>query len=104
MPSNYSYPGVYVEEIPSEVHTIVGVSTSDTAFIDFFPRGPMNQAHRCTSLADFNRTFGGIDQRSAASYAIQQFYLNGGQIAWVVRVSPAGNTTPYTAVKASGKI
>ena len=40
MPATYTYPGVYVEEIPSGVHTITGVSTSDTAFIDFCARAP----------------------------------------------------------------
>jgi uncharacterized protein len=88
MPGNYTYPGVYVEEIPSGVRTITGVSTSDTAFVDVFTRGPVNQATRITSFTDFERTFGGLDLRSEASYAIQQFYLNGGQIAWVVRVAP----------------
>src|SRR5262249_61196844 len=66
--------------------TITGVSTSDTAFIDFFPRGPVDEAVRITSFADFERTFGGLDRRSEASYAIRQFYLNGGSIAWGVRV------------------
>jgi uncharacterized protein len=86
MPGNYTYPGVYVEEIPSGVHTIAGVSTSDTAFIDFFKKGPANRAVRITSFADFERSFGGLDVRSEASYAIQQYYLNGGSVAWVVRV------------------
>lgn len=90
MPANYTYPGVYVEEIPSGVHTIAGVSTSDTAFIDFFPRGPLDEAVRISSFGDFERTFGGLDVRSEASYAIQQFFLNGGSVAWVVRVA-AGN-------------
>jgi uncharacterized protein len=87
MPGNYTYPGVYVEEIPSGVRTITGVSTADTAFIDIFKRGPVNQATRLTSFTDFERVFGGLDVRSQASYAIQQYYLNGGQIAWVVRVT-----------------
>jgi phage tail sheath protein FI len=50
MPSAYTYPGVYVEEVPSGVRTIAGVSTSDTAFIDFFGRGPMNRAVRVTGM------------------------------------------------------
>jgi uncharacterized protein len=87
MPATHSYPGVYIEEIPSGVRTIAGVSTSNTAFIDFFPRGPMNEAVRITSFSDFERNFGGLDRRSEASYAIKQFYLNGGQIAFVVRVA-----------------
>ena len=87
-----TYPGVYVEEIPSGVRTIAGVSTSDTAFVDFFRRGPLNQAQRITSFGDFERVFGGLDTRSDASYAIQQYYRNGGTVAWVVRVgvTPGG--------------
>ena len=87
MPANYTYPGVYIEEIPSGVHTITGVSTSDTAFVDFFRRGPIDEAVRVTSFGDFERAFGGLDSRSEASYAIQQFFLNGGSVAWVVRVA-----------------
>jgi uncharacterized protein len=87
MPANYTYPGVYIEEIPSGVHTITGVSTSDTAFVDFFKRGPLDEAVRITSFGDFERVFGGLDTRSEASYAIQQFFLNGGSVAWVVRVA-----------------
>ena len=39
MPVALTYPGVYVEEIPSGVHTITGVSTSVTAFIGYTQRG-----------------------------------------------------------------
>ncbi|MCC6444424.1 MAG: phage tail sheath family protein [Armatimonadetes bacterium] len=88
MPGSYTYPGVYVEEIPSGVRTIAGVSTSDTAFIDFFAKGPVDEAVRIGSFGDFGRIFGGLDVRSEAGYAIQQYYLNGGQTAWVVRVAP----------------
>ncbi len=90
MPATLSYPGVYVEEIPSGVRTIVGVSTSNTAFIDFFPKGPVGQPVRITSFEDFTRNFGGLHPLSEASYAIKQYYLNGGQIAFVVRAQPVG--------------
>jgi phage tail sheath protein FI len=87
MPATYTFPGVYVEEIPSGVRAIVGVATSNTAFIDFFERGPVNEPQRITSFGDFERVFGGLDSRSEASYAIQQYYLNGGSIAFVIRVA-----------------
>jgi phage tail sheath protein FI len=90
MPGTYTYPGIYVEEVPSGVRTIVGVSTAEAAFIDFFARGPTDRAERITSFGDFERRFGGLDRRSEASYAIQQYYLNGGQVGWVVRV-PVGS-------------
>src|ERR1051326_2261835 len=96
MPAALSYPGVYIEEIPSGVRTITGVATSIGAFVDFFAQGPMNEATRILSFADFERQFGGLDNRSEASYAIQQFFLNGGSEAYVVRTT---STTAANAAK-----
>ncbi len=93
MPVSPTYPGVYVEEIPSGVRTIAGVSTSNTAFIGFFRRGPTNEPIQIKSFEDFVRRFGGLDSQSETSYALQQYYLNGGQIAFVVRVA-SGDPTP----------
>jgi phage tail sheath protein FI len=87
MPITPTYPGVYVEEIPSGVHTITGVATSIAAFIDTFERGPVDYAVHLLSLSDFERTMGGLDTTSEASYAIQQFFLNGGSDAYAVRVA-----------------
>src|SRR5215211_9143301 len=98
MPVQVSYPGVYVEEVPSGVHTITGVSTSVAAFIDYFREGPMNEAVQIFGMTDFNRVFGGLDARSEASYAIYQFFLNGGTEAHIVRVaSGAGANAPQKA-------
>ncbi|MFY9824877.1 MAG: phage tail sheath C-terminal domain-containing protein [Thermoanaerobaculia bacterium] len=97
MPITPTYPGVYIEEIPSGVRTIAGVATSVAAFVDFFTRGPMNQAVEIFSYSDFERAFGGLDVNSEASYAIQQFFLNGGTDAFVVRVAAGTPTEPLTA-------
>src|SRR6516164_4332549 len=83
-----SYPGVYIEELPSPVHPITGVTTSVAAFVDVFASGPVNKAIQISSVADFARVFGGYSADSESSYAIPQFFLNGGQSAWVVRVVP----------------
>lgn len=91
MPVNPTYPGVYIEEIPSGVHTITGVATSIGAFIDFFAQGPVDTAVQILSYGDFERTFGGLNTNSEASYAIQQFFLNGGSEAYVVRVGGSGS-------------
>ncbi|MCL4402727.1 MAG: phage tail sheath subtilisin-like domain-containing protein [Acidobacteria bacterium] len=93
MPVTPTYPGVYIEEIPSGVRPITGVATSIGAFIDFFKRGLLNQAVQILSPSDFEKQFGGLDTRSQASYAIQQFLLNGGTQAWVVRVGGANIQT-----------
>ena len=39
MPVTPTYPGVYIEELPSSVHTIVGVPTSVAAFVGYAARG-----------------------------------------------------------------
>ncbi len=96
MPVTPTYPGVYIEEISSGVHTITGVATSVGAFVDYFKRGVMNQAVQIFNMGDFTREFGGLDANSEASYAIQQFFLNGGSEAWVVRVA-ATSPTALTA-------
>lgn len=90
MPATLTYPGVYIEEIPSGVHTITGVATSIAAFIDFFREGPRDKAVQIFGMGDFEREFGGLDTRSEASYAISQFFLNGGTEAWVIRSAHDG--------------
>jgi len=90
MPVAPTYPGVYIEEVPSGVRTITGVATSIAAFVGYFSRGPMNEAVRIFNPGDFEREFGGLHRDSEAAYAIDQFFLNGGTQAWVVRTA-AGN-------------
>ena len=103
MPASFTYPGVYVEELPSGVHPIAGVATSNTAFVDYFSQGPINQPVNVTSFADFTRKFGGLNSLSEASYGVQQFFLNGGTSAWIVRITDAGqpDATPPVAGNAA---
>lgn len=93
MPSALTYPGVYVEEIPSGVRTITGVATSITAFIGRARRGPVNEAVTINSFGDFETTFGGLWDTSALGFAVRDFFLNGGGQAIIVRLynPDAGN-------------
>ena len=102
MPTTVTYPGVYIEEIPSGVRTIVGVATSITAFLGRALRGPVNEPVTINSFGDFERIFGGLWVDSAMSYAVRDFYLNGGSQAIIVRLynSPAGPPPPATPAKA----
>src|SRR5215471_7868304 len=86
MPAALSYPGVYVEEISSGVHTIIGVATSVTAFVGKAPRGPINIATTIHSFGDYEREFGGLSLDSSMSYAVRDFFVNGGQTAVIVRL------------------
>ncbi len=86
MPVTTTYPGVYIEELPSGVHTITGVATSIAAFIGWAPQGPTDHAQLVLSLSDFNAQFGGLDARSYLGYAVAHFFTNGGQQAYIVRL------------------
>jgi len=81
-----TYPGVYIEEIPSGVRTIVGVATSITAFVGQAPRGEVNEPVRVQNFGEYERNFGGLSVDSTMSYAVQQYFLNGGTDALIIRL------------------
>lgn len=86
MPTSPTYPGVYIEEIPSGVRTITGVATSITAFLGRTIWGPKNEPVTINSFGDFERQFGGLGVDYPLSYAVRDFYLNGGSQAIIVRL------------------
>jgi hypothetical protein len=104
MPVTLSFPGVYIEEIPSGVRTIVGVATSITAFIGRALRGPTDDPIAIESVADFDRVFGGLWVESTLGYAVQQFFLNGGSDAVVVRVAKNALAAKIPVPGASGPL
>jgi phage tail sheath protein FI len=104
MPVTPTYPGVYIEEIPSGVHTITGVATSITAFVGYTARGLDNRATPLFSFSDFERAFGGLASDSELSYAVQQFFGNGGSTGYVVRVPKSdGASASITPKDAANK-
>ncbi|MBO0859247.1 MAG: phage tail sheath family protein [Chloracidobacterium sp.] len=93
MPVTVSYPGVYIEEIPSGVRTITGVATSIAAFIGWAPKGPTDRAELILSWSDYDREFGGLNRDSLMSYAVYHFFNNGGRQAYIVRLVTIGSDT-----------
>lgn len=100
MPVTLSYPGVYIEELPSGVRTISGVATSITAFIGRATCGPVNQPVTINSFGDFERNFGKLHPDYPLAYAVRDFYQNGGAQAVIVRLyKPKANTNPAALLK-----
>ena len=61
MPAELTYPGVYIEEVPSGVRPIIGVSTSITAFVGQCPEGTRRRAGRDPLASRTStRIFGGL--------------------------------------------
>lgn len=90
MPVTPTYPGVYIEELPSGVRTITGVATSITAFIGRAKKGKLDDPVLVQSFADYERKFGGLWENSTMSYAVQQYFLHGGRDALIIRVIKGG--------------
>jgi phage tail sheath protein FI len=101
-----TYPGVYLREEQGGVRPLTGVATSITAFVGRALRGPINEPITCNGFGDYEREFGGLWTESSMSYAVRDFFLNGGSIAVIVRLfNPLFPTeTQRAAAEASAKI
>lgn len=86
MPVVTTYPGVYIEELPSGNHTVTGVATSITAFVGRANSGPVNEPMTIFSFGDYERFFGGLGADHPMSFAVFDFFLNGGAQAVIVRL------------------
>ncbi|MCG3114290.1 MAG: phage tail sheath subtilisin-like domain-containing protein [Candidatus Manganitrophus sp. SA1] len=81
------HPGVYIEEVPSGVRPIEGVSTSTAAFIGKAEKGPLDRALMVTSFIEFQATYGTFQNDSYLAHAALQFFNNGGKRLYIVRVA-----------------
>jgi phage tail sheath protein FI len=88
-----TYPGVYIQELPSNTHTIAAAPTSITVFVGYThpfltPSANFGQALEIFSFSDYERLFGGFYESSIidcnVAYAVNAFFLNGGSDAYVV--------------------
>lgn len=95
MPVHVTYPGVYIEEIPSGVRTITGVATSITAFVGRAKRGAIHEPLVVNNFGDFERIFGGLWKESSLGYAVRDFFQNGGGQAVIVRVHNNAQTSRF---------
>jgi hypothetical protein len=102
MPVPLTYPGVYVEEISSGVRTITGVSTATTAFVGSARQGPVNKPTLIHSFADYDRLFGGLWAKSSMSFAVNQYFANGGGDAVIVRVFHDSGATSNVQFNVNG--
>jgi hypothetical protein len=97
MPVTPTYPGIYIEEILSQSHTITAAPTSVTVFVGYthpFKTLPQNYgaAVEIFSFTDYERNFGGLFDidwlADDVGRAVFQFFANGGADAFVVALKP----------------
>jgi phage tail sheath protein FI len=87
MPVALTYPGVYVQEVPSGVRTITGVGTSIAMFLGRARSGQLDAPVLCTSHEDFVRAFTTDDGGSDLARAVKLFFTNGGTQCYVMRIA-----------------
>jgi len=78
--------GIDIAESPDAEQPIARASAQSTAFIGRALRGPVNCPITVRSFADYQQLFGGLWQPSPLSYAVEQFFEQGGRRALIVRV------------------
>ncbi|MEO8597299.1 MAG: phage tail sheath subtilisin-like domain-containing protein [Candidatus Solibacter sp.] len=91
MPVTPTYPGLYIEELASNAHTITAAPTSIAVFVGYthpFKTKNFKKAVQLFSFTEYEREFGGLYASGMVdnnvAYAVNQFYLNGGSTAYVV--------------------
>jgi hypothetical protein len=87
-------PGVHIQEVPSGVRTIMGVSTSVALFIGRTKWGPVNEPFLCLSYLDFERTFTSDNSLGDMARAVRLFFLNGGTHCYILRIATLTDPTP----------
>ena len=89
------------------MRTIVGVATSITAFIGRALRGPTDADDDSPVLinnyGEYERIFGGLWNESTMSFAVRDFYNNGGSQAVIVRLYKAKQGKNTKATLNAGK-
>lgn len=106
MKKTYMTPGVYIQDT-DHIGSVIAAPTSEMVFVGLFLKGPDDsdsQPFLVKSFAEFEQQFGGIWEKSEASYAIHQFFLNGGNQCSVIRIMPdadSGNESEGSLPKAA---
>ncbi len=89
------------EQSRTTERAIERVPTGIAAFVGRTLKGPVNHPIPVGSFAEFQQIFGGLWQPSTLSYALEQYFENGGRKALVVRVVN-GAHPPTITLPASG--
>lgn len=88
-----SLDGIQIAQAPLAEQPIARTRAQLTAFVGRTLRGPVDQPVVVHGFADFQQVFGGLWQPSPLSYAVEQFFEQGGRHAVIVRVVNAAQPT-----------
>src|SRR5688572_9116532 len=95
MPVTPTYPGVYVQEVPSGVRAIAGVPTSVALFIGRAKQGPIGVPLEFFNYTDFVRAYSDDSSLGDMARQVRMFFMNGGGDCYVMRIA---NGATFAAV------
>jgi phage tail sheath protein FI len=93
-----TYPGVYIQEISSGVRPITVASTSTAAFVGLAQMGS-NLPTRVTNWTEFQRYYGSFISDGYLAHSVFQYFNNGGQQCYIVRVTRSDAVTAGVTVQ-----
>ncbi len=96
--------GIQVHEEAGSGQSIAEAPTAIAAFVGRCLRGPVNRPVALTSFAEYQRVFGGLWQPSTLSYAVEQYFENGGRNAIIVRVTNGARCCTLTLPAGDGAL
>lgn len=102
MPVNPTYPGVYVQEIPSGVRTIAGVSTSVALIVGRATQGALNTPLQCLNYSDYERALSSDSTLGEMSHQVKLFFSNGGSQCYVMRIANGASAASVTLQTTAG--
>ena len=98
---------IYTEEKSPPSRVIEGVPTAITAFLGRALTGPSiadgSAPVAISSFQDYEQIFGGLSAESPMSYAVRDFFLNGGSQAVIVRLVEKNGSDTNTDSKLSAE-
>jgi phage tail sheath protein FI len=97
---NVKSSGIYIEDINVHPKSIEGVDTSAAAFLGEAETGPTTPT-LVTSFVEYQRVFGGFfGEGKYLPYAVEGFFLNGGQRCYVCRVTDSNYSSALSNLEA----
>ena len=96
--------GIEIAEHSGADHAIDRVPTGVAAFCGRTLKGPLNRPIPVSSFAEYTQHFGGLWQPSTLSYAVEQFFENGGREAYIVRVANGARAPSLTLPAGKGRL
>jgi phage tail sheath protein FI len=103
MPDYYFDPALSIADVTVGSREVVSAPTATTAFVGYAQAGPLDNPITIESAAAYQATFGKISAAQPLSTGIEDYFLNGGRKAVIVRARSDGRRGAADALIGNAK-